>query len=169
MTWNLGRITVWGFVISCFKYYSLPLSKKHTVLFITSFSRMVSELHVPPPGWCELFKLVETFQPFFGLKFCCFLSWKNDPTKLRGSLQHLMPAINQDLEVWVRQNCYWAAWKHFKGNVLNWKSLDLNLNDILWGQWWESCQLQCSHVWVLASVILSLLWICCPENSLLLG
>lgn len=112
---------------SCFKYYSLPLSSKHTVLFTTSFSRMVSELHVQLTELCELFKLVETFQPFFWLKFCGFLSWRNDPTKLWGGLQHLIPAIYQDLEVWVKQNCYWAAWKYFKLNILNWKSLESNL------------------------------------------
>lgn len=49
-------------------------------------------------GYVNYFKLVETFQPFFGLKFCCFLSWRNDPTKLRGGLQHLMPAINISTE-----------------------------------------------------------------------
>lgn len=99
---------------------------------MTSFSRMVSELHAQLTGFCELFKLVETFQLFFGLKFCCFLSWRNDPTKLWGDLQHLMPAINQDLEVWMRQDCYWAAWKCFKLEVIGIKS-----SGVLWGQWWE--------------------------------
>lgn len=88
---------------------------------------MVSEVHVQLNGLCELFKLVETLQPAFVMKFCCFLSWRNDPTKLWGGLQHWMPVINQDLEVWVKQHFFWAAWKCFKANILNWKSLALNL------------------------------------------
>lgn len=88
---------------------------------------MVSEVHVQFNGLCELFKLVETLQPAFVMKFCCFLSWRNDPTKLWGGLQHWMPVINQDLEVWVKQHFFWAAWKCFKANILNWKSLALNL------------------------------------------
>lgn len=56
MMCSSSRITIGVLLSSRFKYYSLPLSHKHIVLFVNSFSRTVSEetLHVGLNGVMQI-------------------------------------------------------------------------------------------------------------------
>lgn len=75
---SLNVVIICFSVSNWFKYYSLPLLNKHTVLSVRAFSRTVTEemLHI---GLMQLYrelKTPETTQPFSGMMFCCcFLSW----------------------------------------------------------------------------------------------
>lgn len=44
-----------------------------------------------------------------------------------------MLVSNEDLEVWVKQSCYWTAWKHFK-QKFDLEVFRIKSNAVLWGQ-----------------------------------